>query len=283
MRLLIGLAFLAGTQAPPSHDGNLPFPPYRVIGNIYYVGADDITSYLITTPQGHIIINSGYEDTPALIQASVLKLGFRMRDIKLLLNGQAHYDHVAGQAALQKMTGAKVIASERDGRVIETGGKADPRWGKQTTYPPVHVDRVVHDGDQVTLGGVTLVAHLTPGHSIGCTTWTMIVKDGGRQYSVVFVGGTSINPGVRFVGHPTYPGIAGDFAKTFRVLRSLPCDVFLGAHGGYYGMIDKYKLLMSGARPNPFIDPSGYRVFVDASEKTFLSQLALEKAAQVKP
>jgi metallo-beta-lactamase class B len=287
VKSLVCFLLLAGATArlsypAPAHPGNGPFPPYRVIGNIYYVGAEDITSYLITTPQGHMVINSGYEDTPALIKASVLKLGFRMQDIKFLLNGQAHYDHVAGQAALQKMTGAKVIASERDARVIETGGKADTRFGKEMTYPTVHVDRIVRDGDRVVLGGVTLVAHLTPGHSIGCTTWTMIVNDGSKPYNVVFVGGTSINPGVLLLGLPTYPGIAEDYAKTFRVLRSLPCDVFLGAHGGYYGMLDKYTLLQKGVKPNPFIDPSGYRAFVDDAEKTYLSQLAREKATAAK-
>lgn len=267
---------LAQTGVP--HKGNRPFPPYRVMGNIYYVGADDIAVFLISTPQGHVVINSGYEDTVPIIAAGIAKLGFRMKDVKFLLNGQAHYDHVAGQAALQKLTGARVVASERDARVIESGGKTDPRWGREVTYPAVHVDRIVRDRDALRLGGVTLVAHMTPGHSIGCTTWTMVTEDRGKHYNVVFVGGTSINPGVRFIAHPTYPGIAEDYVKTFQVLRSLPCDVFLGAHGGYYGMLAKYELLKRGGAPNPFIDPRGYRSFVDAAERDYNAQLARERS-----
>ena len=141
-------------------------------------------------------------------------------------------------------------------------------------------DHVVADGERVTLGGVTLTAHLTPGHSIGCTTWAMQVTDAGKIYDVVFVGGTSINPGVHLVNHPTYPGIAEDYQKTFKTLRSLKCDVFLGAHGGYYGMIEKYKRMQNGAQPNPFIDPEGYRAFVDAAAAHFLDQLSTEKVRQ---
>ena len=276
--MLLAIALASAGFGQVRHEGNKPFPPYRVIGNIYYVGADDITSYLIVTPRGHIILNSGYEDTPALIRAGVQKLGFKITDVKILLNSQAHFDHVAGQAALQKMTGAKVYSSAREVGVLQSGGKTDPRWGKEVTYPPVQVDHTVADGELVTLGGTTLTAHLTPGHSIGCTTWTMQVTDGGTTYDVVFVGGTSINPGVHFVDHPTYPGIADDFQKTFQTLRSLKCDVFLGAHGGYYGMLEKYNRLQKAAQPNPFIDPAGYRAFIDSEEAHFTAQLAREKA-----
>ncbi len=269
------IASIGFSQAP--REGNKPFPPYRVIANIYYVGADDIASYLIVTPKGHIILNSGYEDTPALIRKSVEKLGFKIKDVKILLNSQAHFDHVAGQAALQKMTGAQVYSSEREAGVLESGGKTDSRYGKEVTYPPVRVDHTVHDGEHVTLGDVTLTAHLTPGHSIGCTTWTMQVTDAGRIYDVVFVGGTAVNPGVHLVDHPTYPGIAEDFKKTFQTLHSLKCDVFLGAHGAYYGMIEKYQRMQNGAQPNPFIDPEGYRAFADSEEADFLAQLSREK------
>ena len=276
--LLLGIALASACIGGAALKGDRPFPAYRVIGNIYYVGADDITSYLIVTPKGDIILNSGYEDTPSLIRVSVEKLGFKITDVKILLNNQAHYDHVAGQVALQKMTGAKIYSSEREVSVLESGGKTDPRWRKEFTYPPVHVDHIVHDGEPVELGGVVLTAHLTPGHSIGCTTWTMQVTDAGKTYNVVFVGGTSINPGVHFVGHPTYPGIADDYAKTFQTLRSFKCDVFLGAHGGYYGMIEKYHRMQAGAAANPFIDPQGYRNFIDSAEKVFRAQLAAEQA-----
>ena len=260
-----------------AHDGNNPFPAYRIMGNLYYVGTQDIASYLIVTPEGHIILNSGYEDTPAVIRGSVEKLGFKISDVKILLNSQAHYDHVAGQGALQKLTGAHIYSSQREVGVLQSGGKTDTRFGREYTYPPVHVDHAVADGERVTLGGVTLTAHMTPGHSIGCTTWTMQVTDAGKIYDVVFVGGTSINPGVRLVDRPTYPGIAEDYKKTFQTLRSLKCDVFLGAHGGYYGMIEKYKRMQKGEQPNPFIDPQGYRAYVDAAAAHFEDQLSTEK------
>ena len=279
MRRISAFFFLAlAAAAQSAHEGNNPFPPYKIIGNIYYVGADDITSYLITTPQGHIVINAGYEDTVPIIESGIGKLGFKPSDVKTLLNGQAHWDHVAGLRGLQKITGAKIWSSEREVAVLESGGAKDPRWGREVTYPPVHVDHVVRDGEVLHLGGVDLVAHLTPGHSIGCTTWTMKVTDAGKSYDVVFVGGTTINPGVHFVKDPTWPGIAEDYQRTFQVLRGLPCDVFLGAHGGYYGMQEKVKRMTGSG--NPFIDPQGYRDFIDKSERTFQSQLAAEKSAK---
>ena len=259
---------------------NQPFPAYRIMGNVYYVGASDIAAFLITTPAGDFLINSGFENTPPLIRDSIVKLGFQPHDVKILLNSQAHFDHVAGQALMQRLTGAKIYSSQPEVAVLESGGKRDPRWGKEQIYPPVHVDHVVHDLEAVTLGGVTLVAHMTPGHSIGCTTWTTRVSEGGKTYDVVIVGGTTINPGVRLVDHPTYPGIAEDYARTFRVLRALHCDVFLGAHGGYYGMQEKYRKLAAGAAVNPFIDPEGYRAFIDRADRTFQEALAKEKAGK---
>ncbi|NDJ09827.1 MAG: metallo-beta-lactamase [Acidobacteriia bacterium] len=180
--------------------GNQPFPAHKVVANIYYVGADDFTSYLTTTPAGHIVLNAGYAETVPIIEAGIRKLGFNPRDVKVLLNGQAHFDHVAGMAALQKVTGGKVYSSERDAPVLESGGVKDPRWGKEQTYPPVKVDHILCDGEKITLGGVTVHTRLTPGHSMGCTTFTTTVDDKGRKLEVVFLGGTSINPGVHFVG-----------------------------------------------------------------------------------
>ena len=276
LALLIALAAIAPAQ--DTRPDNQPFPPYRIAGNLYYVGASDITSYLVVTPAGDILINSGYEETPALIRDSIVKLGFRPADVKILLNSQAHGDHVAGQHEMQRLTGARIYSSAREVAVLESGGKADPRWGSETTYPAVKVDHVVRDLEQVRLGGTTLVAHMTPGHSIGCTTWTMRVVDGGKTYDVVIVGGTTINPGVVLVGHPTYPGIAEDYAHTFQTLRALPCEIFLGAHGGYYGMKEKYEKMKAGAGINAWVDPQGYREFIDQAEKTFQEQLAREKA-----
>ena len=277
----VSVLFLMAFAAAAAQNGgadNQPFPPYHIAGPIYYVGASDITSYLIATPAGHIVINPGYEDTPPLIRDSIVKLGFKPRDVKIILNSQAHFDHVAGIAALQRMTGAKVYSSPREVAVLESGGKADRRFGREHTYPPVKVDHVVKDLEEVKLGGVTLVAHMTPGHSIGCTTWTLRVPDGGKTYDVVVVGGTAINPGVQLVGQPLYPGIAEDFVQTFRTLRALHCDIFLGAHGDYYDMQEKYKKLHAGAKENPFIDPEGYRAYTDGAEKAYREELAREQA-----
>jgi len=268
---------LAAGAASQPEEGNQPFPPFRIIGDIYYVGASDIAAYLITTPAGDFLMNSGYEDTAPLIRNSIQSLGFRLSDVKILLNSQAHFDHVAGQAALQKWTGAKIYSSAADAGVLESGGKTDPRFGKEWTYPPVKVDHIVRDGEGVTLGGVTLVAHLTPGHTQGCTTWTMTVADRSKRYDVVFVGGTSINPGVRLVRAPTYPGIAEDYATTFRVLRSLHCDIFLGAHGAYYGMQAKRERQKAGQGSSAFIDPQGYREYVDRAERTYREALRREE------
>ncbi len=282
MRLSLFLiaALAVAAAAKDARPDDQPFPAYRVIGNIYYVGASDIAAFLITTPGGHILINSGYEDTPRIIRDGILKLGFQLRDVKILLNSQAHFDHVAGQAEMQRLTGARIYSSQREVAVLESGGKGDLRWGAEYTYPPVKVDHVVRDLEPVTLGGVTLVAHLTPGHSIGCTTWTMRVSDGGKAYDVVFVGGTAVNPGVRLVRKPTWPGITGDFDRTFRTLRNLKCDVFLGAHGVYYGMGEKYRRMTEGAAVNPFIDPAGYRAYIDAAEKSYRAELARQQAAK---
>ncbi len=264
------LLFCAALAAGTAGDDNLPFPAYKIIGNVYYVGASDIAAFLITTPAGHILVN----------RDSIIKLGFQPRDVKILLNSQAHWDHVAGQAAMQKMTGAKIYSSQPEVAVLESGGKKDPRWGNEQTYPPVQVDHVVRDGEEVKLGGVTVVARMTPGHSIGCTTWVTRVAEGGKSYDVVIVGGTTINPGVRFVHQPTYPGVADDYARTFRLLHALNCDVFLGAHGGYYGMKEKYAKMKAGAAANPFIDPEGYRAFIDQAQKTFEDALAKEQGAK---
>jgi metallo-beta-lactamase class B len=279
--LLLAAVAALSTEAvhDPVHHDAQPFPPYRIAGNLYYVGTNDITSYLVVTPAGDIVINAGYEETPALIRDSIEKLGFHPRDVKILLNGQAHFDHVAGLAALQKLTGAQIFSSAAEVPVLESGGKADFRFGSEYTYPPVKVDRVLKDGDKVTLGGVTLVAHVTGGHSVGCTTWTMPVEDADahRTYDVVIVGGTTINPGVTLLHNAKYPTVSEDFARTFRVLRSLHCDIFLGAHGGYYGMLAKYERMKRG-EANPFVDPDGYRAHIDAAEKRYLDQLARESA-----
>lgn len=272
---LLGLAL---ATAAPSTPGNEPAEPVRIADNLYYVGASDIASYLITTPAGHILIDAGYEDTVPIIRRNVEKLGFKMTDVKILLNTQAHFDHAAGFAELKKLIGARLAASDADAALLERGGHGDYLFRDRYTFPPVHVDQRVKDGERVNVGGMTLAAHLTPGHTPGCTTWTFDVKDRGRTYHVVVVGGATINPGTRVSGMPTYPGISRDYESTFEVLASLPCDIFLGAHRGYYNGGDKMSRLVADPNgANPLVDPEGYRAAVARWHSAFEKQLAAEK------
>jgi metallo-beta-lactamase class B len=255
-----------------------PYPAHKVAGNVYYVGSEALATYLITTPDGHILINSGFEETVPLIRASVESLGFKVTDVKIILASHAHSDHVAGHARLQQITGAKVLVMKGDDKVISSGGEgqylyADSRW------TPCQVDRVLEDGEEVKLGGQTLVAHSTPGHTRGCTTWAWQATEGGKKYDVVVIGSPNVNPGYQLVGNKDYPKIAGDFAKTFAVLKKLPCDVFLGAHGEYYGMKAKYDRVKK-SDANPFIDPKGYQAYVAEKEMAYLAKLAEQRDAK---
>ncbi len=249
------------------------------MGNIYFVGSKSLGIYLITTPQGHILVNAGLEDSVPGIQESVAKLGFKFSDIKILLISHAHFDHDAGAARIKELTGAKYMVMDADVPVVESGGKEDFFYGQMADmrYPAAHVDRVLHDGDTVKLGDAVLTAHLTAGHTKGCTTWTMKLQDRGQSYDVVIVGSPNVNEGYKLVKNAAYPQIAGDYERMFQVLRSLHCDVFLGAHGGYYGMEAKYARLKDGGA-NPFIDPEGYKNYVNERETAFRAELAKQRA-----
>jgi metallo-beta-lactamase class B len=273
---------LAGARADAQNPSSWtePFPPFRIAGNLYYVGSKALASYLITTPKGHILINSDLEASVPLLQDSVAKLGFKFSDVKVLLISHAHWDHNAGSAAVKKLTGAKYMVMEGDVAVVESGGKTDFQYNSKPEwlYPPTKVDRVLRDGDEVKLGGTTLVAHLTPGHTKGCTTWTMKVSDGGKLLDVVIVGSPNVNPGYKLVGNELYPKIADDYRRMFKVLGALPCDIFLGAHGAYFAMDEKYPQLKTGAA-NPFIDPEGYKKFVADKDAEFRAELEKQSAA----
>ena len=258
-----------------------PIAPYRVIGHTYYVGTKGLAAYLIATPEGHILINSTLEGNVPLIRASVGKLGFKFGDIQILLISHAHWDHCAGSAAIVKLTGAKYMVMDADAPVVEAGGKGDFQYSESPDgrYTATKVDRVLHDGDEVKLGGATLVAHKTPGHTKGCTTWTWKETEAGRAYNLVVVGSPNVNPGYKLVKNPVYPEIARDYETTFRVLRSLPCDVFLGAHGDYYGMMAKLARMKEGGR-SPFIDPDGYKSYVAEREQAFRQELRRQTAGR---
>jgi metallo-beta-lactamase class B len=276
---LLSLTF-AAVPAMAASDYTTPFPAHHVAGNIYFVGSKGMAVYLITTPKGNILINSGVVDSPPLIKASIEALGFKYADTKILLISHAHGDHDAGSAQIVKETGALYEVMDADVPTVESGGKLDFQYGAKggdNLYPPVKVGRVLHDGDTVSLGGTVLTARLTPGHTRGCTTWTLPVKDGGRTLLAVIVGSPNVNKGYRLVNNSAYPGIAKDFETTFRVLKALPADVFLGAHGEYYGMEAKYAGLKAGGA-NPFIDPAGYKAYVAERDEAFRKELARQEA-----
>jgi len=265
-----------------------PITPFRIADNLYYVGSQELASYLVVTPKGNILINANLAVSPPQIRASVEKLGFHWTDIKILLNSQAHDDHVGGAAQIIRETHAKNMVMDGDASVVESGGRANflfPSPNAQT-YAPSHVDRVLHDGNTVSLGGVTLTAHKTAGHTRGCTTWTMRShlpgEPIGTMRNIVIVGGTGFWSEYHFVatpGHPvSYPGIVQDFQHTFAELRGLPCDIFLGAHGVYFDLLRKLRRYsMNG--PRVFIDPDGYKQFVARSQVNFTIELNKQRVA----
>jgi len=256
-----------GQADATSREWNKPVPPFRVVGNLYYVGAIEITSYLITTPQGHFLLDGGFVETAPQIERNIVQLGFRLRDVKYLLNSHAHYDHAGGLAELKKLTGAEFVASAGDSDLLRKGGHGDFRFGDTLVFPPIEPDKIILDGESLQLGDQVMTAHLTPGHTKGTTTWTTKIGDGGRTYNVVFVGSQS-SLDYKFVGQDSYPGIAADFVKSFAVLKNLPCDIFLGAHGSFFHFVDKHERFMRGDA-NAFVDPDGYRGYLTESEKDF--------------
>jgi len=285
---LLCILFTLPARAQIRPEWITPLVPFQIADNLYYVGSQDLASYLITTSQGNILINANLETSPTQIRASVEKLGFKWADTKILLNGQAHYDHMAGSARVIRETHAKNMVMDGDAPVVESGGRKDflGITDSLQLYPPAHVDRVLHDGDTVTLGNVTLTAHKTAGHTRGCTTWTLRVHLPGdpatQLRNVVIIGGDTFWSAFHFVDRPgraaSYPGIAADFQHTFRTLHALPCDIFLGAHGVYFDMLTKLKRLPAEG-PKVFIDPAGYKTAVDEAEAAFNKELARQTAA----
>jgi metallo-beta-lactamase class B len=272
--------------APPVHaavdpDWTTPLAPFHIVGNLYYVGSKDLASYLIVTSAGDILINSNLEVSVPQIRHSVEQLGQRFTDIRVLLISHSHWDHDSGSAEIKRATGALYMVMDGDVPVVESGGEKDFQY-PTTRYPPAKVNRVLHDGDQVRLGGTVLTAHKTPGHTRGCTTWTLQIPDHGRTLNVVIVGSWNVNPGYRLVNQPgqpaSYPGIAADFEHTFSVLEHLPCDVFLGAHGAYFGMLDKLARRTSDTA-DVWIDPQGYLDKVHEREQAFRTELARQSHA----
>ncbi len=253
------------------------FPAYRVIGNVHYVGSTDLAEFLITTPEGHVLLDTGFEASVPRLTEHVRGLGHRFEDIKVVLSSHAHIDHVQAHAVVRERTHARVVASEADAAFIASGGKGETVYDGVYSWRPCPVDRIVGDGERVEIGGTTLTAHLTPGHTKGATTWTMQVDHDGRRLDVVFFPSANVNRGVRLVDNPRYPDIVRDFEQSFTTWKALPCDVFLGAHGEFYDMKEKYERLHDGSRSNPFIDPAGYRRSIEDAERRFREELASER------
>jgi len=283
---LFGLLALAGTTlllpqnaAAQNEEWTRPFPPFRIIGNVYWVGSYDLSTYLIVTPQGNILINTGVGDTAQKIKAGVEELGFKLADTKIITATHGHYDHVAGIAELKKMTGARVMIEEADKDLLESGGKTDFRFGDTPSarFDPVKVDQRFKDGEKISLGGTELTAHHHPGHTKGATSFTLNVPEGGKTYRVIIANMPSINPGVTVTGMPKYPEIGKDYGRTFLALKDMKIDVFLASHAGQFRLHEKYK---PGDAYNPerFVDPTGYLSSVQRLEKAYLEQLEKERA-----
>jgi metallo-beta-lactamase class B len=253
-------------QAEDRNQDRMPFPAHKMIGNIHYVGTGTLNSYLITTPEGHILINTNFEETVPLLRASIEKLGFKPTDIKIILGSHAHGDHMQADAMVKELTGgATVMAMEQDVPALKNmtpGGKPHP------------IDRVLKDGETVSLGGTTLTARLTPGHTRGCTTWTMRVPDGGRTHDVV-IACAGLQENARLVNNKNYPEIADDFARSVKIYKTLPADVFLAAHSWFFDLAGKHAKL--GGATNPYIDPAGYKAWVANMEKNLATMLAEQR------
>jgi len=270
--LVLAVATLAAQPYPRTDEQrawNKPFEPFRIAGPVHYVGTADLASYLITSDAGHILLDTGLEENAAQLIASIERLGFKVSDIKVLLNSQAHFDHAAGFAEMKKRSGARLLVSAKDAPRLEAGGKGDPAMGDRFLFPAVKVDGHIEDGQVVAVGPLKLTAHLTPGHTKGTTTWEMTVRDQNRDLRVLFVGSTSIVPDVSALNNPKYPEIKADYDRTYATLKTFQPDIFLSQHAGYYGLADKFAKLKAGASPNPFIDPEGYKAQIARLEEAY--------------
>ena len=257
------------------------FAPFRIISNVYYVGSLGLASYLITTPDGHILIDTGLREVGAQVLENIAALGFKPSDVKIMLSTHAHFDHVAGHALVKSKTGARVYATAEDAKLLESGGATDFRFGGEYAFDKVTVDAQVKHGETVSLGGTTLTAHVTPGHTKGNTAWTFPVREGGKTYTAIVAPSMSINPGVRLVNYAPYPDIARDYSASLDYLDTLRPDVFLAPHTSFFDFEAKVKRQRDGATDNPFIDPAGYRAFIAGYRKGFLAQLKAEQGLPV--
>ena len=275
--MVLCCAVLVISTATAQPDGwTTPFPGHRVIGNLYAVGTYDLASFLITSADGHILINTGLEDSTSLIRENIESLGFRLEDVRILLTTQAHWDHTAALADIKEIADAEMWATAGDAPVLEDGGFSDPHFGGRESFTPVNVDRILTDTEVIAVGETRLTVLETPGHTVGSSSYTLTVREAGRDYAVVIANMGTINEGKRLVVDPTYPGVAEDFAETFRRQKLLPVDVWVASHGSQYGLHEKYQAGQP-YDPDTFVDPAGFLAEVERLERVYLEQVAAER------
>jgi metallo-beta-lactamase class B len=281
--LLVASGVAQAELSPAQAEKNRPVAPFRIIGNVYYVGASDVTAYLIRSSDGLILLDGGFADTAAQIQANVATLGFKVEDIKLLLNGHAHPDHAGGLPAMKQASKAQLVALEEEVVPLEHNGRGTFYRGDRRQFDDMKVDRVVSSREPVRLGDVTLTPYRTAGHTPGCTTWTMQVRENGQLHDVAFVCQLTPPHGESLTHNENYPQIAADFRHTFELLHALPCDVFLAEHGSAFDLTGKMQRMSRGGATNPFIDPDGFKRHIEQSEQEFKASLASELAQASPP
>jgi metallo-beta-lactamase class B len=280
IRTIAVFALAIFSFAQPKDEWRMPFPAHRVIGNVYYVGTYDLACFLIVTPNGNILINTGVDESVPMIKSSIESLGFKFDDTKILLTTQAHVDHVAGMAEIKRLTGAKLLATDGDAPVLEDGGQSDPLFTKpEFKFAPVQVDGRIKDGQKISLGGTDLTAYSHPGHTRGSASYGLTIAENGRNYRVLIANMGSINPGTLLIGNKKYPQISEDYARTFREQKKLECDIFLSSHASQYRLHDKWKPGQA-YNPDTFVDPEGYKAAVNSSETAYQEWLAKEKGTR---
>jgi len=276
--LILGIVTLLSAASSQAQRENWarPFPGFRVIGNLYGVGSYDLSVFLITTEEGHILINTGLEDSTQLIRDNMAALGFDLEDVRILLTQQAHWDHTAAMAEIKALSGAAVYATPKDARVLDDGGFSDAHFGGRQTFEPVSVERIIQEGDRIELGGVTLTVHEHPGHTEGSSSYSMTIRENGRDYRVLIANMGTINPGKQLVVDPTYPGVSNDFAGTYSNQKAMEVDVWVAAHASQYGMHKKWQPGQAYSADN-FVDPAGFVAAVERLERIYYEQLRQER------
>lgn len=270
------LIFSAHTFAQAPADWSQPFPGHRVIGNLYAVGTFGLGVFLLTSEEGHILINTGLEDSTAMTRENIEALGFALEDVRILLTQQAHWDHVAAMAEIKEITGAEMWATKDDARVLEDGGFSDAHFGGRQSFAPLEVEKIIGQDDIIELGDIRLTVHDHPGHTEGSTSYSMVVQENGQEYNVLIANMGTVNPGKQLAVDPTYPGVAADFAHTFTHQKGLNVDVWVAAHPAQYGLHDKWQPGQAYS-PDTFLDPEGYLEAVENYENLFLEAMAAER------